>query len=111
MTFVAIVEDQFTVDVERTATETAAFEAGAAHAGPNPLDDQAALQFRNGGDDDRDGAPQRAAGVEVLAEADELDVEMVEIVEYFEEVPDRARQAIAGPDHDDLKLAAAGVFQ
>jgi hypothetical protein len=37
--------------------------------------------------------PSAAAGVEVLAEADELDAEMVELVEHFKEVAHRARDA------------------
>ena len=40
---------------------------------------------------------------------DELDVEMVQLVEHFEQVLHRASHAIEGPDHHDIEAAAAGV--
>jgi hypothetical protein len=52
-----------------------AFELGPPHACPHPLDDQAALQLGDSADDDDYRPAQRAAGVDLLAEADELDVE------------------------------------
>ena len=69
----AIANDAGTVDLERPAADVAAFEPGPAHAGPDPLDDQVAFELGDGADDDHHGAAQRSAGVDVLAEADELD--------------------------------------
>ena len=86
-----------------------AFEPGAPHAGADPLDDQVAFEFGDGADDDHDGAAQRAAGVDLLAEADELDVEPVQLVEHFEEVPDRPGDPVRRPDQDDIEAAAAGI--
>ena len=54
-------------------------------------------------------AAQRTARVDVLAEADVLDVEVVQLVEHLEEVPHRARDSIRGPDQDGVEAAAAGV--
>jgi hypothetical protein len=36
---------------------------------------------------------------------------MVEFVQHFEEVPDRPRDSIRGPDQDHLKAAAPGILQ
>ena len=63
---------------------------------------------RDNGDD---GAAQRAAGIELFAEADELDVEVVQLVQYFQEVTYRTRQTVTGPYHHDIELAAAGIGQ
>lgn len=87
------------------------FETGATHAGANAFDDQVALQLGDGADDDDDGAAERPAAVDVLAEGDEVDAEMVEFVEDLDEVANRSRQAIEGPDDEDVELAAAGVGQ
>jgi hypothetical protein len=57
------------------------------------------------------GAADRAAGVNIFPEADELDVELIEFIEDFQEVPDRAGDAIERPDHDDIELAAASIGQ
>ena len=50
-----------------------------------------------------------AARVDLLAEADELDAEPVQLIEHFQEVPGGAGDAIAGPDQHDIEAAAAGV--
>ena len=52
----AVSEDGCAVESKRRAADGAAFEARPPHAGADPLDDQAAFQFRDGSDDDHDGA-------------------------------------------------------
>ncbi len=41
----------------------------------------------------------------------ELDAEVVQLVEHFEEVPDRAGDPVAGPDQHDVELPRSGIFQ
>ena len=74
------------------------------------VDDQVAFQLGDRTDDDDQGAAERPGGVDVLAEADELNIEPVEFVEHLEEVLDRACHAIEGPDQDDVEAAAAGIM-
>ena len=78
------------------------FELGSPHAGSHPLDDQRTFQFGDRSDDDDDGAAQRAARIDLLTEADELDVEVVELVEDLEEVPGRGCEPIAHPDQEHI---------
>jgi len=104
-----VAEDAFAVKIECRASDVAALKTGTPHAGADPFDDQVAFELRDRADDDDDGAAQRAAGVDALPEADELDVEPVELVEHFEEVPGRAGDAIRGPDQDHIEAAAAGI--
>ena len=47
--------------------------------------------------------------IEVLAEADELDVEMIEFVEHFEEVAHGPGDPVRGPDQEHLEAAAARI--
>ena len=63
LSLAAIGEDGFPIDVQRHAPDVPAFEAGAPHAGADPLDNQIAFKFSDRGDDDHDGPAQRAAGV------------------------------------------------
>ncbi len=79
----AILKDRSAVEMERRSADAAAFKAGPAHAGADPLDDQVAFQFRDGADDDDDGAAQWTAGVDLLTERDELDVEPVQFIEHL----------------------------
>ena len=85
-----------------------AFEASAPHAGAHPFDDEVALKLCDGADDDHDGSAQRSAGVDLLAETDELDAYPVQVVEHIEEVTSGACDAIARPDQHDAEAAAAG---
>jgi hypothetical protein len=87
----------------------AALQFGAAHPGAYPLDDQVPLQLGDRADDDDDGPPQRAASVDVLPEADELDLQVIEFVEYFEEVADGAGEPVRRPYQHDVKPAAARI--
>ena len=104
-----ITEDGIAIELERMTSDVAAFEPGAPHAGAHPFDDEVALEFGDHADDGDDGAAQRPAGIDLLAEADELDVEVVELVEDLEEVFHRSGDAIGSPDQDDIEAAAAGI--
>ena len=71
----AITGQRFTVVIQRRPAKPLTLELGAAHASTDPLNDQRSFQLGDGADDDDDRAAQRAAGIELLAEADELDVQ------------------------------------
>jgi hypothetical protein len=102
-------QDSDVVELERMAADGTAFETGAPHAGAHPLDDQVAFEFRDGSDDNHDGPAQRASGIDLLAEANELDVEPVEFVEDLEEVLHRPGDPVRGPDQQNFEAVAAGV--
>ena len=84
---------------------------GRGHAGAHPLDDQAALQLGEGADEDEQRLAQRAAGVDLLAEADELEVEPAQLIEHLEEVLSRPGDAVAAADQDEVEPAAPGIAQ
>jgi len=90
-TALSILADRFAIEIESRPSDVPAFKTSAPHAGADSLDDQIAFKFRDRSDDHNDGAAQRAARIDLFAEADELDVEPVELVEHFEE----AEQPIA----------------
>ena len=106
----AVEQDRLPIEFEPPAPDVPAFEPGPAHAGSDPLDNQVAFELGDGPDDDDNGAAQRAAGVDLLAEADELDVEMVQLVKHFEEVFHRAGNPVRGPDQDHFEATAAGIL-
>ena len=82
LTALAVTLDSSVIEWQRRPTEVASFEACSAYR----LDDEVALEFGDRPDDDDHGAAQRAAVVDLFAEADELDVKPVQFIEYFEEV-------------------------
>jgi hypothetical protein len=101
--------DGFMIEYQGLSTDVRAFEAGAAHAGAHPLNDQAAFEFCDGGDDDDDGPAQRTGGVDIFPEADELDVETIEFIQDFKVVLDGASDPVASPDQNNIEVAAAGI--
>ena len=82
----ALPQDGVVIKLERLAADMPAFEPGAPHAGADPLDNKVALEFGDGSDDDDHGAAQRPAGVDLFSEADELDVQPIQIIQHIEEV-------------------------
>ena len=104
----AILLNSGMVELQRIAADVPAFEASAPHAGAHPFDDEVALKFSDGADDDYDGSAQRTAGVDLLPERDELDAYPVQVVEHIKEVTSGACDAIARPDQHDAEAAAAG---
>src|SRR5665213_3028492 len=76
------------IDLDRTSSDMPALQPGATHACPYPFDDEVAFQLGDRSDDDDDGPAERAAGIDALPEADELDAETIEFVQHFKEVPD-----------------------
>ena len=103
--------DRFPIKAERSAADVPAFKAGAPHAGADPLDDQAALQFGDHADDGDNSAAQRTAGIDIFPEGEELDLQPVQFIEHFEEVLHRPGDPVAGPDQNDIEPAAAGIAQ
>ena len=94
----AIAADTRFIELERAPPDVPAFELGAPHAGAHSLDDQAPFKFGDRTNNDHHCPAQWTTGVELLPERDELDVQPVQLVEHFEEVPGGAGDAIAGPD-------------
>src|ERR1019366_8967199 len=86
LSMLTVLNDCGPVEIKGSASDVAAFEASAPHAGAHSLDDQVAFQFGDGADDDHDSPAQRTTGVDVLPERDVFDLQPAEFVQYFEEV-------------------------
>ncbi len=55
------------------------------------------------------GPAQGPAGIDLLPEADELDIDPIQFIEHLEEVLHRPGQPVGSPDQDHIEAAAAGV--
>ena len=106
-----IAEQGLAIYVESGTANVQAFHFCSPHAGPHAFDNKVAFEFGDGADDDDHGTAQRPAGVEILPEAEELNVQMVEFVQHFQKMPGAASQPIAGPDQHTVEAATAGVGQ
>jgi len=83
----AILQHAATVDIDVGGTTNAnSFQLSSAHPGSDSFDDQVAFQFSNGGEDNHNGPSQRAAGIELYLAGNELQVQVMELIEQFQEV-------------------------
>ena len=82
----AVLLDSGMVQYQRIAADVLTFEAGAPHAGADPLNDQATFEFGDGADDHNDGSAQRATCVDVFPEADVLDPQPVQFIKHIQKV-------------------------
>ena len=106
-----IMKNRLAIDVEGLATDVPAFEFRPTHTGSDAFDYQRSFQFGDRADDHDDGSAECSAGIEVFAEADELDAEATQFIENFQVVPDGASDSVTGPDYDNFELAAPSVSQ
>lgn len=74
LTSITFTENSYAIDVDRPVSDLPAF------------DDQVLFEPSDRADDDHEGAAKRTIGVDVLAEADVLDVEVVQLIQHFREV-------------------------
>src|ERR1035437_5128284 len=70
--------DTDAIEVEWFAADMPALKLGATHASAHPLNNETAFQLRDASDDDHDRPTQRTSGIDLLAETDELDIEMIQ---------------------------------
>src|ERR1700751_2326862 len=94
-----IATDGLVIQCQRSAPDVTSFEPGAPHAAAHPLVVQVGFRFCDRTVSDDHSTAQRATGIDLFAERDELDVEPVQLVEHFEEVLDRPGDPVRGPDH------------
>ena len=104
-----VAEDSSAVEIERLASDVLTFEFGPPHACTDPFDDEAPFQLSDDPDDHDDRPAQRAAGIDLFSEADELDVQPVQLIEDFEEVFRGPGDPVAGPDQYDVEPTAASI--
>src|SRR5947208_12504020 len=103
------------IDLETWATKPLALGAGATKTGTDPFHDQAALKLGDGGDDREHCLAQRRARVDLLAQADELDIKVTKEFQRLDQVPHGSSEAgerCDDPDTDASRLHLAHeVFQ
>ena len=106
-----IMKNRLAIDVEGLAADVPAFEFRPTHAGSDAFDYQRSFQLGDCADDHDDGSAECATGIDIFAERNELDAEPTQFIEDFQIVSNRAGDAIARPDDNDIELAAASVDQ
>ena len=109
VSMLSVSDDGFSIQIECGPADVSALEPRAAHAGANSLDDQVAFEFSDSSDDYDDGSAQWPARIDLLAEADELDSETVELIQEFEEVSNRTGNAIGCPHQNDIEATPVRV--
>src|ERR1019366_1402397 len=90
----AVLDDLLPVDIEPRTPDLPTLQLCSPHACLHALDDQAPFKLGDGPDDDNHGATERPARVYVFAEADELHIEAVQVVDDFEKVLHRASNPV-----------------
>jgi hypothetical protein len=104
-----ITDDLLPIDIQPSPTDPLPFELGPSHSGPNSFYDQTSFEFADSTNDDDHGATQWAGGIDVFSKTDEIDVQMIEVIEHFQEVPNRASHAVERPNHDYIEAMSPGV--
>jgi hypothetical protein len=83
----AFLKNSDPIDFEWPPADMPSLQPSPAHPCPYSFDDEIPFEFCDSAEDDRDGPPEWPASIKILLEADELDVEMVELVEEMAHGP------------------------
>ena len=80
-------------------------------AGASAFADEFALEFRYAGEDvgEQSGCGVGVVGVDVLADGEEADPEVVEFLDPGDAVHERAAEAVHFPDQHGVKASQAGI--
>ena len=108
---VAIRDNLCPVDAERRSTDSSAFQLRSAHSCSNPFDDQTFLKLRNRTHNHDYRTAQRASRVNIFAQANELDVEVAQFVEYFQEMANASRHPIERRNEHDVEAMSPSICQ
>jgi hypothetical protein len=71
------------IHIQSCPADLATLQPSPSHATFDSLDYQTPLEFTDRSDNDDHGATQRAGSVDVFAETDESNVQVIEFVQYF----------------------------
>ena len=74
------------------------FQFGTAHPRSNPFDDEIFSKFRDCPDDNDHRPTEWASSVDIFAETDEFDSEVIELIKDLKKMTDGARHAIKCPN-------------
>jgi hypothetical protein len=107
----AVSNDFCTVNVERRTTNSSAFQFRSTHSSPDALDNERALQLGNRTDNHDYRTAQRASRVDIFAQADELDVEVAQFVEHFQEMADTPCHSIESSNEHDIEAMPPSIHQ
>jgi hypothetical protein len=90
----AILYYLFPIYIQSCSSNLPALKFCPSHATFNALNDQTSFEFADRSDNDDHGATQWAGGINVFAETDECDVQVVEFIQNFEKVLYRPRHPV-----------------
>jgi hypothetical protein len=105
----AVGNNRNSVDVERRSTNSSSFHFRSPHTGANALDDKTFFKLGNRTDNNDYRPAQWASRVNIFAQTNELDAEMGQLVEYFQEMANASRHSIEGSNEDDVEAMAPGI--
>src|SRR5947199_2236773 len=86
------------INAQARSPESFSFGASASKTGTDPFHDQASLKLSDGRDDREHRLTQRRAGVDLLAERDELDVEMPKEFQHLDQMTNGPPKAVESGD-------------
>lgn len=99
------------VDVERCSADSPAFQFRSTHSSSNSLDDQTLFEFGNGTHNHDDRSTKRTGRVDIFPQTDELDVEVTQFVEHFQEMADTPGHPIESSNEHDVKTISSSIRQ
>jgi hypothetical protein len=99
----------YPVYIQRGTTNSSSFQFRSPHAGSNSLDDKTIFELGYRADNHDYRPAEWASRVNIFAQANELDAEMSQLVEHFQEMANASRHPIEGSNEHDVEAMAPSI--
>ena len=106
-----VCNNRTSVDVEWRSTDSPTFQFRSPHAGSNSLDDKTFFQFGNRTDNHDYRPAERASCVDIFPETDELDFEVAQFIEHFQEMAGTSCDSIERSNEHDIEAMPSSICQ
>jgi hypothetical protein len=107
----AVANNLRSIDLERRTTYSSTFQFRSSHPGFDSFDDQTLLELGNRTHNHDDRSTQWTGRVDIFADADELDLEVVQLVEHFQEMADISSDAVKRRNDHNVKSVSPSIRQ
>jgi hypothetical protein len=84
------------VDIQWTTTNSSSFQPRSAHSSLHALPKQVSFELRDRADDNNHRSAQWPASVDVLAQADELNAEVIQFIDDLQEMANTSGEPVKG---------------
>jgi hypothetical protein len=105
----AVANDLLTINVEWSTANPSSFQFRSTHASPDALDNQTSFEFGNRSNDYRQSFAKRSGSIDVLAETNEFDAQVIQFIEHFQKMPHASGHSVECSNEHNIEFVPPSI--